>query len=98
MMAPRLHSVQAEERELVMLSHDELEKIREEREVMETWRSYSRHVVADLLEACAICGTVREKAQLVRCRWCEDIYICKEGLCSQQHQAELHPAVAFWTW
>jgi len=81
-----------------MLSHDELEKIREEREVYETWRSYSRHVVADLLEACAICGTVREKERLTRCRWCEDTYICKEGVCAQQHQAELHPAVAFWTW
>ena len=70
-----------------MLSHDELEKIREEREVFETWRSYSRHVVADMLEACAICGTVREKVQLARCRWCEDTYICKEGVCAQQHQA-----------
>ncbi|MGA3324521.1 MAG: hypothetical protein ABSF45_08605 [Terriglobia bacterium] len=81
-----------------MLSHEELEKIREEREVLETWRSYSRHVVADLLEACAICGTLREKVQLSRCRWCEDTYICKEGVCAQKHQAELHPAVAFWTW
>jgi len=51
-----------------------------------------------MLEACAVCGTIREKVNLDRCRWCEDIYICKEGVCSQKHQAELHPAVAFWTW
>jgi hypothetical protein len=35
---------------------------------------------------------------LGRCRWCDDTYICKDGVCAQQHQAELHPAVAFWTW
>ena len=81
-----------------MLSHDELEKIREEREVFETWRSYSRHVVADLLEACAICGKVREKVLLTRCHWCKDTYTCKEGICVQLHQAALHPAVALWTW
>jgi hypothetical protein len=50
-----------------MLSHNELEGIREEREVFETSRSYSRHLVADMLEACAICGTLCEKVQLTRC-------------------------------
>jgi hypothetical protein len=55
-------------------------------------------VVAELLEACAICGTIREKEHLVRCRWCEDTYYCKEGICSQQHHVDVHPAVAFWTW
>jgi recombinational DNA repair protein RecR len=81
-----------------MLSQKELEKIREEHEVFETWRTISRHVVADLLEACSICGTVREKAAMGRCRWCPDTYICKDGLCAHQHQADAHPAVAFWTW
>jgi len=81
-----------------MLGKGDLERIREEREVMDIWRKYSRHVVAELLEACAICGTVREKEHLTCCHWCEDTYYCKEGVCSQQHQAEIHPAVAFWTW
>ena len=81
-----------------MLSKDEMARYREEHEVMENWRTVSRHVVADLLEACAICGTVREKDHLIRCRWCEDVYFCKEGVCSQQHHMEVHPAVAFWTW
>ena len=81
-----------------MLSHDELERIREEWQASETWRRFSRHIVADLLEACAICGTVREKAQMARCLWCQDTYMCKEGICIQRHQAELHPTVAFWTW
>lgn len=81
-----------------MIPHDELEKIREENEAEDTWRKYSRHVVADMLEACVICGTVREKEQLARCRWCEDTYFCRQGSCSHQHQAEVHPAVAFWTW
>jgi hypothetical protein len=81
-----------------MLSHDELDKIREEREVFVTWRSYSRHVVAEMLEACAVCGTIREKVQLTPCHWCGDTYICKEGICTQLHQAEMHAAVAFWTW
>ena len=81
-----------------MLSPDELEKIREEQEALETWRKYSRHIVADMLEACAICGTVREKVQLARCRWCDNTYVCKDGVCTQLHQAELHPTLAFWTW
>ena len=81
-----------------MLSRHELEKMREERDVFETWRKYSRHVVADLLECCAICGTLRDKAHLSCCRWCKDTYVCKDGLCRQLHQADLHPAVAFWTW
>jgi hypothetical protein len=81
-----------------MLTHDDLGKIREQNEVEDTWRKYSRHIVADMLEGCAICGTIREREHLVRCRWCEDVYICKQGVCSQQHQAEMHPAVAFWTW
>jgi hypothetical protein len=51
-----------------------------------------------MLEACAICGNVREKLEMSRCRWCEDTYICKDGVCAQKHQADLHPAVAFWTW
>jgi len=81
-----------------MMTHDELGKIREENEAEDTWRKYSRHIVADLLEGCAICGAIRERDQLVRCRWCEDVYFCKHGVCSHQHQAESHPAVAFWTW
>ncbi len=81
-----------------MLTNDEMAKFREEQEVMDNWRKVSRHVVADLLEACAICGTVREKDRLNHCRWCEDVYFCKEGLCHQKHHAEVHPAVAFWTW
>ncbi|SRR5579863_5182038 len=97
-MALCLHPMVSEYEVTSMMSHDELEKIREEREVIETWRTYSRHVVAEMLEACAICGTVREKALMGRCRWCDDVYICKDGTCAQKHQADLHPAVAFWTW
>jgi len=81
-----------------MLDASESERIREERAVMENWRSYSSHVIADLLEACAVCGMVCAKEHLTRCRWCEDVYYCKEGLCAQQHHADVHPAVAFWTW
>ena len=81
-----------------MMTQDELGKIREENEAEDTWRKYSRHFVADLLEGCVVCGAIRERGRLVRCRWCEDIYFCKQGVCSQQHQAETHPAVAFWTW
>ena len=81
-----------------MMSHDEFERIREERETMDIWRKHSRHVVADMLEVCVICGFVREKERLTRCRWCEDVYFCQSGVCSQQHHAELHPAMAFWTW
>lgn len=81
-----------------MMSKEDLEKIREEQEAMESWRTVSRHVVADLLEACVICGAVREKDRLARCRWCDDVYFCKEGVCAQQHHVGVHPAVAFWTW
>ena len=81
-----------------MLTHNDLRNIRDENEAENIWRKYSRHVIADLLEGCAMCGTLREKEHLTRCRWCEDIYFCKNGVCSQQHNAELHAAVAFWTW
>jgi hypothetical protein len=81
-----------------MMSKDDLERIREEQDVMESWRKVSCHVVADLCEACSICGTVRDKDRLARCRWCKDVYYCKEGVCAQQHHAGVHPAVAFWTW
>lgn len=81
-----------------MLSKDDLAKIREEREAMETWRIYSRHAVAEMLEACSVCGLVREKKNLARCRWCDDVYYCQRGVCSRHHQAEAHPGVAFWTW
>ncbi len=81
-----------------MLTNDEMAKIREEQEVLETWRKVSRHVVAEMIEACAVCGTVRDKNRLTRCRWCADVYCCREGLCTHRHQAETHPAVAFWTW
>ena len=80
------------------MNKDELAKIREEHEALETWRTYSRHVVAEMLEVCSVCGTVREKDRLTKCRWCEDVYCCHEGLCTHWHQAEIHPAVAFWTW
>jgi len=81
-----------------MMSKEDLARIREEHEVMDNWRTYARHVVAGLLEACTICGTVREKDRLVRCRWCQDVYYCKEGTCAQHHHVDIHPAVAFWTW
>ncbi len=62
-----------------MMAHDDLGKIREENEAEDTWRKYSRHVVADLLEGCAICGTIREKEHLARCRWCEDVLLLQAG-------------------
>jgi hypothetical protein len=81
-----------------MLTQSDLGNIREENEAETIWRKYSCHIIADLLEGCAICGTIRQKGYLTRCRWCEDVYFCKNGVCSQQHNAEMHPAVAFWTW
>jgi len=93
-----LHPIWQVREERIMLTQDELGKIREQNEAEDTWRKYSRHIVADLLEGCAICGAVREREHLARCRWCEDVYFCKQGVCAQQHQAEMHPAVAFWTW
>ena len=81
-----------------MMSKEDLARIREEHETMDDWRTYSRHVVAELLEACSICGSVRERSKLVHCKWCQDVYFCKEGTCAQQHHVDIHPAVAFWTW
>ncbi len=81
-----------------MMSKEDLARIREEHEVMNNWRTFARHVVAEMLEACSICGTVREKEHLVHCRWCEDVYFCKAGTCAQQHHLDVHPGVAFWTW
>jgi hypothetical protein len=81
-----------------MFSDNELNEMREEFETLDRWRKFSCHVVADLLEVCAVCGRVREKCRLVRCRWCEDTYYCSDGLCFNQHQANRHPGVANWIW
>ena len=81
-----------------MMSKEDLARIREEHDTMDDWRTYSRHVVAELLEACSICGSVREKSKLVHCKWWQDVYFCKEGTSAQHHHVDTHPAVAFWTW
>lgn len=78
-----------------MMDKDELHKLQEEQEVNETWRRISRHVVADLLEACSICGMVRERSQLNRCTWCKDVYLCP-GECMHQHNSHMHPSVSLW--
>ena len=80
-----------------MATHSNLSSIRDEVEAETTWRTYSRHIIAHLLEGCAECGTVCEKEQLTRCRSCEDVYLCKSGCCAQQHNTEMHSAVAFGT-
>ena len=77
-----------------MATHSDLSSIRDEVEAETTWRTYSRHIIAHLLEGCAKCGTVREKEHLSRCPTCEDVYLCKNGCCSQQHNTEMHPDVA----
>jgi hypothetical protein len=77
-----------------MATQSNLSNIRDEVEAETTWRTYSRHVIAHLLEGCTKCGTLREKEHLTRCRSCEDDYLCKNGRCSQQHNTDMHPAVA----
>lgn len=77
-----------------MMSREELHKLQEEQAVMETWRKVSRHVVADLLEGCSGCGTLRERTLLVRCPWCHDVYLCA-GDCMHEHNIHLHPGVSF---
>jgi hypothetical protein len=79
-----------------MMSDEELQKLQEEREVMDKWRKVSRHVVADLLEGCSVCNTVRERDLLLRCPWCEDAYLCP-GECMHEHNTHLHPTVSFWS-
>jgi len=81
-----------------MISDDEMDRMREEFETLDRWRKFSRHVVADLLEACTVCSSVREKRRLTRCRWCVDTYYCSDGLCSHRHQATRHPAAANRIW
>ena len=39
-----------------MMTHDDLGKIREENEAEDIWRKYSRHFVADMLEAWRFAG------------------------------------------
>lgn len=79
-----------------MMDQEDLHKLQEELEVMDTWRKISRHVVAELLEACSDCNTVRERNLLLRCPWCDDVYLCA-GECMQHHNARLHPTVTFWS-
>ncbi len=79
-----------------MLNKDDLRRIQEKRQVLEEWRKVSRHVVANLLEACSICGTVAEKEHLTRCPWCDDVYLCPKG-CTHIHNVHFHPGVSYWT-
>jgi hypothetical protein len=79
-----------------MMDQEDLHRLQEEQEVMDTWRKVSRHVVADLLEGCSACGTVRERNLLLRCPWCEDVYLCP-GECTHEHNSHLHPTVSFWS-
>ena len=81
---------------LAMMNQEELHKLQEEQEVMETWRKVSRHVVADLLEGCSVCDTLRERNLMLRCPWCEDVYLCP-GECMHQHNLHIHPTVSFWS-
>ena len=78
------------------MSDNELKQMQEEFETLNRWRRFSRHVVADLLEVCTVCGCVREKCRLTRCRWCEDTYCCSHGPCFHRHRVSRHPAAAYW--
>ena len=79
-----------------MLDDASLNEFREERRVDEEWRTISYHVIADLLEVCAVCGMVTEKERLNRCPSCEDTYCCSEGLCFERHHSGMHSRVAYW--
>jgi hypothetical protein len=79
-----------------MMSKEELHRLQEEQAVMETWRKVSRHVVADLLEGCTVCGTLRERNLLLSCPWCRDVYLCP-GDCMHEHNMDLHPTASFCT-
>jgi hypothetical protein len=79
-----------------MLSDAELNQYREECEVHQQWSNVTCHVIADLLEVCSVCGTVRDKERLVRCPWCDDLYCCREDACTRQHRSSAHPAAANW--
>lgn len=81
-----------------MQSDAELNKFREELEAGEQRRETSCHVIAELIEICSVCDTIRDKARLVCCPWCPDSYHCKDGICAELHQSALHAAVAYWTW
>jgi hypothetical protein len=81
-----------------MPSQDDRTRRRELWEVDEPWRQSSHPMVASGVEACAVCGTVRDRERLARCRWCDDVYWCADGLCAHQHAADLHRELAFWTW
>ncbi|HEY6293481.1 MAG TPA: hypothetical protein VI455_18160 [Terriglobia bacterium] len=81
-----------------MLNDAELNQYWEDHQTDDEWRKVSYRGIANLLEACSECGSVRAKERLVRCPWCEDTYCCKDQICSEQHRSGLHPAVAYWTW
>lgn len=81
-----------------MLSEAELNQFREEREADEQWRTVSCHAIAEMIEICSVCSTVRDKERLVRCPWCQDTYCCEEGVCRERHRSNVHAAVAYWTW
>ncbi len=78
-----------------MVNKDELERFKQEIQTLETWRDISCHVVADMLEACAVCGRIRDREHLVRCGSCADVYVCEEGLCTWLHHASCHPSTSF---
>jgi len=80
-----------------MLNDAELNEF-QDHQTDDEWQDVTYHSTADLLEACSECGTVRAKNSLALCPWCEDIYCCTEGVCSERHRSTAHPTVAFWSW
>jgi len=79
-----------------MAREDDLTSFREERATLERWRTYSYHVIANLLEVCNTCNRVRERTSLTRCEHCRDTYYCQDGMCAYIHHGQVHPRDTIW--
>lgn len=79
-----------------MANSVDFERFKEEQQVLDQWRSFARQAVANFLECCQVCDRVREKSQLSRCPFCDDLYFCGDGPCCDQHRLQAHHEVAEW--
>jgi hypothetical protein len=78
-----------------MLTALQLAALREEVEEEIRWREFSRHFIAYSIEACEVCGLVKDFERFLICKACRanpdhDVYLCGTE-CAKKHLAERHP-------
>lgn len=77
-----------------MVRQNDLQKMREELEMLEALHWASGRGIPGMPEVCAVCDAFQESNHLVKCEGCGDVYVCREGPCAHLHEVQAHPALS----